>query len=118
MTLLGFSLEVSKMNKFVRGVLLRFGRIPWVELRLRRDLETKDHESQNPAVSNEMTDESTSARNSGFERISKCTPGRALASRTTLIDCAVRQGTVLFSTMIFEVCDVNAICLVAASTAL
>ena len=102
----------------MKGVLLQFVRILWVELRLRHDLGTKDHESQNPAVSKDMTDERTSARNSGFERISKCTPGRALASRTIRIDCAVRHGTVLFSTTIFEVCDVSAICLVAASTAL
>ena len=50
--------------------------------------------------------------------MSKCTPGEAFASNTARIECAVLQGTVLFSTMIFESFAVRAICLVAASTAL
>ena len=43
-----------------------------------------------------------SARNSGFERMSNRQPGLQLASRIVRIDSAVLQGTVDFSTTIFE----------------
>ena len=43
-----------------------------------------------------------SAKNSGLERISNLHPGRELASRMVRIDCAVRHGTVDFSTTILE----------------
>lgn len=43
-----------------------------------------------------------SARNSGLERISKRSPGRELASRMVLMEDAVREGTVDFSTTILE----------------
>ena len=57
-----------------------------------------------------------SARNSGFERISKRVPGRELASRIVRIDSAVRQGTVDFSTTILLEVATAAIRLVADST--
>ena len=57
-----------------------------------------------------------SARNSGFERMSKRRPGRELASRMVRIDWAVRQGTVDFSTTIFEDVATDAMWRVQLST--
>lgn len=57
-----------------------------------------------------------SARNSGFERMSKRRPGFELASRIVRIDWAVRQGTVDFSTTIFELVATDAMRRVESST--
>jgi hypothetical protein len=56
-----------------------------------------------------------SAKNSGFDNISKVTPGLALHSKIDLILSAVLQGTVDFSTTILEVRDAAAILRVADS---
>lgn len=57
-----------------------------------------------------------SARNSGFDRISKRQLGLEFASRIVRIDSAVRQGTVDFSTTILLELATVAIRLVASST--
>jgi hypothetical protein len=57
-----------------------------------------------------------SARNSGFERMSKRRPGRELASRMVRIDCAVRHGTVDFSTTILDEVATEAMRRVQSST--
>ena len=57
-----------------------------------------------------------SARNSGFERIWNRQPGFEFASRMVRIDSAVRQGTVDFSTTIFDEVAMAAIRRVASST--
>jgi hypothetical protein len=57
-----------------------------------------------------------SARNSGFERMSNRRPGRELASRMVRIDCAVRHGTVDFSTTILDEVATEAMRRVHSST--
>jgi hypothetical protein len=57
-----------------------------------------------------------SDRNSGFERISKRSPGRLLASRMMRMEEAVRQGTVDFSTTIFDEVATEAMRRVQSST--
>lgn len=59
-----------------------------------------------------------SARNSGLERTSKRTPGLPFAATISLMDSAVLQGTVDFSTMILSVVETSAIVRTANSTQL
>lgn len=54
----------------MRAGPLQFSRSLLVEIQLIRDLDTQDHELRNPVVSTDLKDK-TSARNSGFERMSK-----------------------------------------------
>lgn len=57
-----------------------------------------------------------SAKNSGFDRMSNRSPGLELASRIVRIDCAVRHGTVDFSTTILDEVATVAILRVQDST--